>query len=186
MKSKKFALIGTSCIGKTTNIYELERILKKIYKKKKIEVVPEAARYYFKDRNARKPFSYINQRNIQNIAKYFEIDAEKRKSDIILCDRSVFDAVAYVKTNGTEVEVWKLLNRVKEWLKTYSHFFLLDPKGIEYRADSIRKEDKRLREAFHVSFLNLLEQMSLPYTLISGNKEQRLKQMTKIILSFGI
>lgn len=186
MKSKKFALIGTSCTGKTTCLYELEKILKKKYRNKKIIVVPEAARYYFEKEKTRKPFSYTHQHKIQNIAKQFEESAEKELPSIIICDRSVIDAIAYVKTTGTENESKKLLQRVKKWLATYSHFFLLSPDGVPYKTDLIRKEDVQMRKSFHTSFLYLLKKLALPHTLISGDKKQRLKKIKNIIFAFDI
>jgi len=184
MKSKKFALIGTSCVGKTTLLFELERLLKKKYKRKKIMIVPEAARYYFEKRKTLKPFSYMHQRNIQEIARDFEERVEKQNPDIIICDRSVLDAVAYVKTMGTKEKTKKLLSKERKWLATYRHFFLLNPEGIRYEMDFIRKEDSETREAFHVSFLSLLQHLNLPYTLVSGNGKQRLKKIEKIISTF--
>lgn len=183
---KKFALIGTSCVGKTTLVLELEKILQKKYSNKIIATVPEAARHYFEKRKVRNPFSYINQYNIQTLAKEFEKQAELQKPDIIICDRSVLDAVVYIKTMGTQKETEKLLKRVRNWLATYSHFFLLDPAEVNYQTDVIRKEDMHVREAFHNSFLDLLQDLMLPYTLISGNEKQRVNKMTDIISSFII
>lgn len=184
MKSNKFALVGTSCVGKTTLFLELSSELKEKYKNKKIITVPEAARFYFENKRVRRPFSYINQRNIQDLAIHFEKKVEQCKPDIIICDRSVLDAIAYVKTKGTEKEVARLLKRVTKWLTTYNHIFLLSPKGIKYETDHIRKEDSQLRELFHISFLNLLEKLNLPYTLITGEKKRRLKKMSRIISTF--
>lgn len=186
MKNRKFALIGTSCIGKTTLLFELEQILIQTYQGRKIISVPEAARYYFETINTKKPFSYTNQRNIQNIAVDFEKKAEKQNPYIIICDRSALDAIAYVKAEGTEEEVNKLSRRVSQWLPTYSHFFLLDPKGVPYQTDEIRQETIATRELFHKSFLRVLTDLKLPYTLVSGSEKQRLIQMKEIISTFII
>lgn len=177
-KTKKFALIGTSSVGKTTLILELESALKG----KKVAIVEEAARYFFSRNKVDNPFSYDSQIRVQNLVKKFEEAAYKKNADIILCDRSVLDAVAYVMTVGRENEWKKLLNNVKDWLKTYDHFFLLDPNGINYRTDKVRKESKKIRESFHPSFVKLLLNLHLPHTLISGNKKERLEKMISIIL----
>ena len=179
---KKFALIGTSCIGKTTLLRELEFILSQQLGKKVI-TVPEASRDYFQKRKVRKPFSYFNQRNIQNLARKLEEEAEKKNPDIILCDRSVLDAVAYVNAVGGEVEARRLWQKEKNWLTTYVHFFLLDPEGIPYQTDAIRRERSETREAFHQSFVAILGKVNLPFTLVSGRKDQRLETMIKIITS---
>lgn len=178
---KKFALIGTSCVGKTTLLLELKKVLQKKYKNKNIITVPEAARYYFEKRKVRKPFSYINQYNIQSLAKEFEKKAEMQKPDIIICDRSVLDAVAYTHAAGKKQNTKKIFNRIDDWLKTYQHLFLLDPNDIDYKIDSIRKEHKKTREKFHQSFLEILSNSSLPWTLISGTIYERIPKIMNII-----
>lgn len=179
-KTKKFALIGTSSVGKTTLLKKLEKKL--TASKKSIVFVQEAARYYFERKNVRKPFSSKNQSNIQKLAKRFEKKAHKENPDIIICDRSVLDAVAYVRTFDKTDEWKKLLEKVSDWLKTYDHFFLLDPEGVSYKTDKIRKEEKKIRSAFHKSFVELLSELKLPYTLISGDKKERVEKMLDIIL----
>ncbi len=181
---KKFALIGTSCVGKTTLLLELEQVLQKTYHDKKIVVVQEAARYYFEKRKVNNPFSYISQSNIQSLVKKFEQNAQLQEPDMIICDRSVVDSIAYSQAKGTRKDVEKLYDKARKWLVTYDHFFLLDPAGIAYQTDEVRKESAETREAFHQSFLSLLEELMLPYTLISGNKKQRIKKMTEIIRPF--
>lgn len=180
-KVKKFALIGTSSVGKTTLVKRLENALEKS-SKKKIVFVEEAARYYFERNKVRNLFSYKNQRKIQSLAKRFEKKAHMKNPDIIICDRSVLDAVAYVKTKGKRHEWQELLDKVRKWLGTYDHFFLLDPEGVSYRMDKIRREEDKVRMVFHKSFLKLLSDLSLPHTLISGSKKERLEKMMEIIL----
>lgn len=139
-----------------------------------------------KKRKVYKPFSYINQRNVQNFAKTLEEEAHKKESNIIICDRSVLDSIAYIKALGTEKEGEKLYKRMKNWITTYNHFFLLDPVGIVYKMDVIRKEDKHTRNIFHQSFLRLLQDYKLPFTLISGTKKRRVDRIASIIATFNI
>lgn len=183
---KKFALIGTSCVGKTTLLLELEKNLLKKYSDKKIISVQEAARHYFEKRKVRNPFSYFNQYNIQTLAIDFEKEAQLQKPDIIICDRSVLDAFVYIKTMGTQKEAEKLLKRIKNWLTSYDHFFLLDPQGVSYQTDQIRRENMNVRKAFHNSFSSTLLDLLLPYTLISGNQKQRGNRMMDIISALTI
>lgn len=179
-KAKKFALIGTSCIGKTTLLEELVKAIPQRMNKN-VSVSPEAARYYFSTVHVRKPFSYKNQRAVQALAKEFEQKAEIDNPDIILCDRSVFDAVAYVHAVGRKEDAEKLYTQVTDWLKTYDHLFLLDPSGVPYKMDEIRKESEEVRQMFHDSFLHLLSLSELPFSLISGNKKQRVNKMLTLI-----
>lgn len=180
---QKYALIGTSCVGKTTLVHELENLLKKEVSGTKIEIVEEAAREYFIHNKTEEPFSYFHQSRIQTLAHIQEQIAYFKNPNIILCDRSVLDAVVYVQTNGEKNAALKLLEKEKKWLTTYTHFFLLDPKGVPYKTDDIRKEAKGTRESFHKTFVETLSELKLPHTLISGNLESRLKKMFTIILS---
>lgn len=181
-KAKKFALIGTSCIGKSTLINNLREIIPERLHMT-VEIAPEAARHYFSSKKVRKPFSFTNQKAVQTLAKKFEMEAEKKNPDIILCDRSVFDAVAYVHAVGRKDDAQKLYNRVIRWLTTYNHLFLLDPEGVPYKTDEIRKESQEIRQMFHESFMTLLTYSKLPFSLISGTQDQRLKQIVATINS---
>jgi predicted ATPase len=178
---RKFAIVGTSCVGKTTLINKLENHLQLNYAEKQIAIVPEAARYYFENKNVSKPFSYFHQSRIQNLAMKLEQQIEKNTPDIIVCDRSVLDAIAYIKAQGTQHETEKLIKKVHTWLSTYTHFFLLDPVGIDYKTDSIRKELAKTRNSFHIAFLEVLQNLALPYTLVSGTELERFNKIEKLI-----
>ena len=178
---KKFALIGTSSVGKTTLITILQKELSKKYKDKTILISEEAARYYFSKKKVRKPFSFKNQKNVQNLAKKFEKKLQDNGTDLIISDRSVLDAVAYVHATGDEKGAEKLYKRMDKWLETYDHLFLLDPKGVDYQVDDVRREDERTRNKFHLSFVKILGSSDLPYSLINGDKKQRVNKMVKII-----
>lgn len=180
---RKFALEGTSCVGKTTLLHKLENHLQTSYADKVTAIVPEAARYYFENRKVKEPFIYFHQSRIQNLAKEFEQRIEKITPDIIVCDRSVVDAIAYIKVQGTQHETEKLIKKAQGWLSTYTHFFLLDPVGIDYKTDLIRKEDAKTRDTFHIAFLEILQKLALPYTLVSGTEHERFNKIEKLISS---
>lgn len=180
---KKFALIGTSCIGKTTLLMMLEEKLTSEKPKKKIAIVPEAARIYFSTRKVRKPFSVTNQSAVQKLAKTQEELALQTNPDIILSDRSVLDAYMYVKALSGEDNAQPLLHRVKGWLPSYTHLFLLDPKGVPYQTDTVRKEQESIREQFHKTFVASLPKLAVSFSLIDGTLEQRLHKMLQIIHS---
>lgn len=181
-KIHKFALIGTSCVGKTTLLYPLNKKIEKRYKHAKVIIVEEAARTYFMQKKVRKTnFLTLHQQRIQQLAYFLEREAHNKNPDIILTDRSVLDAVAYVATAEGYKNAKKLFVKMAEWLTTYNHFFLLDPSDIPYKTDSIRQEKNDLRNAFHQSFLDILEKTNLPYTVISGHKQKRIETITRII-----
>ncbi|MEK7071107.1 MAG: ATP-binding protein [Patescibacteria group bacterium] len=180
-KYRKYALIGTSCTGKTALLKDLVSHLEEKYLGEKILAVPEAARLYFKIVKTKQPFSYQHQVKVQSLAQELEKQTRINKPRIVLTDRSVIDAVAYVHSTGDQKGTNKLIKKARSWVKTYTHLFLLDPKGVPYATDQVRKESKKTRQAFHESFLHVLPKLSVNWTLISGTKEQRLKKILKLI-----
>lgn len=180
---QKYALIGTSCVGKTTLVAQLSKKLKEEIPGIRVETVKEAARLYFIYNKTDQPFLFFPQQEIQTLANLQEQIAYYKNPHIILTDRSVLDAAVYVKTLGDKKNAENLIEKEKKWLTTYTHFFLLDPKGVPYKTDGIRKESKATREAFHKTFVETLSQLKLPHTLVSGNLESRLKKTLTIILS---
>src|SRR3989344_7576787 len=94
---KKYALVGTSCVGKTTLVHKLSDLLHKDLPGIHIEVIEEAARIYFTYNKTDQPFSYFHQLQIQTLAKLQEQMAYFKNPHITLTDRSVLDDIAYVK-----------------------------------------------------------------------------------------
>lgn len=179
---QKYAFIGTSCVGKTTFVHKLNNELKKEIPGIKIEVVEEAARTYFTYNKTDERFSLFHQGRIQTLTRLQEQIAYFKNPNIILCDRSVLDAIAYVQTLGNKGSAKKLLEKEKDWLGTYTHFFLLDTKDIPYKTDGIRKESKKTRESFHKTFVEILSTLKLSHTLVSGNSQKRIQTMFDTIL----
>lgn len=183
MNTKKYALIGTSCVGKTTLVTALTRTLAKEISGIKIEMVEEAGRIYFTHNPTNEPFTYFHQRQVQTLQKLQEQIAYFKNPHIILTDRSVLDAVAYLKAMGANGHAKNLLSKERDWLGSYNYFFLLDPKGVPYKTDNIRTEKKSTREAFHKTFTQILAKLKLPHKLVSGTEQKRVKTMLEIILN---
>lgn len=184
---KKFALIGTSCVGKTTILNLLPKKLQEVFPNKKIVVVEEAARLYFSMRKTKNPFSHHHQKNIQFLAKKLERKTLKQFPDIVICDRSVIDAIAYRHAvSKMDKKLQFLIKRIKPWLSSYHHFFLLDPNGVPYKTDNIRQESLNTRMHFHDSFVSVLSMLPISYTLISDlTVEKRVQSIVRIIKHYG-
>ncbi len=178
---KKFALIGTSCVGKTTLLLKLKDYFAEKKPHLKVTLVNEAARLYFSTHKTRKPFSFYHQEKIQKLIQKMEQEASGKKYHLVFCDRSVFDAVPYVASTKDEKSIQILLRRANKWLHTYTHLFLLDPKDIPYQKDEIRKESKYTREKFHKLFQVYLQKVSVPWTIIGGTEKDRLEKISSII-----
>lgn len=173
----KIAFVGTSCVGKTTLVEE--------YTKRGIPglvITDEAARDYF----TRNPavadrFSMGVQGKIQALALRNEQIAHKSGASRIICDRSVLDAVAYVRSQGDVHGSRQLLERVRFWIPTYQNLLLLDPADIPYRVDSIRQEGEETRQRFHLAFLGLFQEGGINYELLSGTLVQRISRVNQLL-----
>lgn len=173
----KVAFVGTSCVGKTTLVEE--------YRKRGIPgllITDEAARDYF----TRNPtvvdrFSVGVQSEIQALVLRNEQIAYKSGASRIICDRSVLDAVAYVRSQGDIKGSRQLLERIKFWIPTYENLLLLDPADIPYQIDSIRQESEEVRQKFHQVFLELFQEEGISYELLSGTLVQRISRVNQFL-----
>lgn len=172
---RKIAFVGTSCVGKTTLIDTLRN-------NPNVAIVEEAARIFFtQNPQIVERFSAHTQGQVQALALKNEQIAHKSGASIIVCDRSVIDAVVYVRSQGDKKGAEELLDRVKFWLPTYNKFLLLDPSDIPYTKDDIRQESEEVRQGFHNAFLEFFKDTDIPYELLSGTIGKRTKRINQII-----
>ncbi len=178
--AKKFAFVGTSCVYKTTIV---EHYRQKFIGNTNFVIVEEAARVFFSTHNIanEKRFLFPAQSRIQRFALKSEKKAHASGAEVILCDRSVIDAVAYVLAQGDIKGAQKLLKKVKDWLSTYTMFFLLGPQGVPFDRDSVRQENENERMILHEGFINFFTSQRLPYILLDGSLKKRIKNIDKIL-----
>lgn len=175
----KIALVGTSSAGKTA---VLETLQKQHKNNPAISFVADGARVFFEENpNLTDRFSAETQDKIQSRALENERQAHLMNPKIIVCDRSVIDAVVYVKSTGDRIGAKTLFERILYWLPTYKKFLLLDPAEVPFSKDSIRKEDIETREKFHRAFLDFFQETRIPYELLQGTLEQRVARVNTII-----
>ncbi len=126
----KVAFIGTSCVGKTTLIEEYRT---RFSNNPRFFIVNEAARTFFtRNPEVSNRFEKEAQSQVQVLVLEQEQKAHESGARVILCDRSVIDAVVYVRANGDREGAAELLNRVSFWPPTYSKLFLLNPADVPY------------------------------------------------------
>jgi adenylate kinase len=95
---RKIALVGTSGIGKTT---VLEYFKHRFAGDSTVVFVEEAARTFFIEHpEIMHRFSEDSQGQVQTLALRNEKLAYLDNPKVIICDRSVIDAVAYVRAQG--------------------------------------------------------------------------------------
>ena len=175
----KVAFVGTSCVGKTTL---LEQYRQKFSGRKDVVFVEEAARAFFQaNPDIKDRFSAEIQGRVQTLALHNEQEAHASGARVILCDRSVIDAVAYVRANGDKMGSEELLQRIGFWLPTYRKFLLLDIVDIPYVTDDIRREDVNKRQQFHNAFLELFGEKRILYELLGGTVRERMKRVDEIL-----
>lgn len=175
----KVAFVGTSCVGKTTLLEEYGR---RLADNPKAAIVPEAARLFFTaNPNVTERFAKEAQGQVQSLALQQEQDAHNAGAAVILCDRSVIDAVVYVRAHGDKEGAAELLDRVGFWLPTYNKFLLLNPADVPYETDDVRQESEEVRQEFHDAYLDFFNESGIPYELLSGTIDERITRVNEII-----
>lgn len=120
----KIGVLGTHGTGKTTFAMALAAHLKGADPSKRVGLVSEVARSC--------PFRLNEGATHDAQAWVFhqqfirEIEAAAR-NDIIVCDRTVFDALAYSRHRGFMVQVTTGLDMALDWFNTYDRLYWLRP-----------------------------------------------------------
>lgn len=58
---------------------------------------------------------------------------------------------------------------------------LLDPVGVSYLTDNVRQEPFEVRQKNHEIFLEVLEETGVPYELVGGSLNERIKRIDTIL-----
>ena len=175
---KKYAIIGTSCSGKTTLVYNITGQLRK--EGYLIEGLTSTDRIY--------PFEQSKLDNSANAQAYVilqQIFLENRMSTrddvkIILSDRSSIDFFAYMDYFISEKNDFfqTIKSFVFDWAKTYDKLFYVEPRP--YVSDG-----KRPNDAFRLNVNKiLLEYLPLlPNIIILKNTDNNEEIIQQIIRS---
>ena len=115
-----------------------------------------------------------------------ENQMESKNTQFIICDRGVLDIVAYARFFGHPVKrAWL------EWCKTYDKAFIFDKADVPFTNDIIdldpQYEKSRdwidFRNGLDQHFKNVLQELNIPYALLSGTVEHRLSHIRIELLS---
>lgn len=173
---KKYAIIGTSCSGKTTTVYNVVGELRK--EGYHIEGIISSDRHYTFDA---KKLDYMPEAQSYVILQQAFLEANLSTRDdiqILLSDRSPLDFFAYFDyclKNEEEPYYKSMKNMVWNWVKTYDAIFYLEP--LPYVSDNKRPNDE-FRLGVDKIIKNYL--VDLP-NLIKINNEHRINDIIRII-----
>ena len=160
----KIAITGPESTGKTTLARDLAKIFDAIW-------IPEFAREYLLLRNGKYQFD-----DIEIIAREQE-KTWKQARDIEL---AFFDTEFTVFKIWSEIKFSKVSPYIIESLENqdFDHYFICDPKGIEWEEDPLREHPER-REEFFSLYLRVMNSNNRSYTVLTGTWEERLEKATE-------
>jgi nicotinamide riboside kinase len=160
----KIAITGPESSGKTT-------LTEKLALKYNANSVPEFARNFLLERNG-----IYTQQDLDTIAIGQVKSWEAIHSNFLICDTemTVIKIWSEFKFKSCSETILNLQNQQK-----FDHYFLCFP-DIPWEEDPLR-ENPNDREILFDIYLNELKKNNLPFTVIAGNLETRLKTCEAVI-----
>lgn len=156
---KRIAITGPESSGKTT-------LAKTLAEQLGVRWIPEFARTYLLENNGN-----YEQEDLVKIARG-QITAWNKfsKEEILICDTEmlVMKVWSQVKYNTVHPFILKALSE-----QQFDHYFLCRP-DIPYEEDPLREHPDQREELFEI-YLEELKIRKLPFTIIEGNMDQRIK-----------
>lgn len=161
----RIAITGPESSGKTTLAMALAEALGGVF-------IPEFAREYLLQLN-----SPYKQEDLDIIAKG-QLKQWKASSEkpLVVCDTEmlvmhVWSEVSYQNTSSF---ILKSLGS-----QTFEHYFLCAP-DIPWEEDPLREHPEMRKELFEI-YLAKLKELDFPFSIISGDKEHRLKMALEVL-----
>ena len=177
---RKIGIMGTHGTGKTTLAFQLAYQYKKTNPEKTIFILPGIARL--------SPFPLNENANIQGqrwiYHKQMTAELENQKCNILICDRTILDNLAYSKILGFECIVENYLNSAISWLQTYWKLYWLRPE-YPIMADGVRNISIEFQAQIDSVLNDWIKKYSIP--IIEINKEKKIsmdmKKIKELIIS---
>jgi len=138
----KIAYTGTQGTGKTTSVFETARITKLNYPNKSITV--------FHDNAARAPKGLYNKKGTEESQLWIFTNQMKTEIelsniyDIVICDRTVFDSIAYTIWMGFINLADKMFNLAMYHLNSYDEIYFKQIKTNDWLVDCEHRDTKDL------------------------------------------
>lgn len=173
--SYKILLTGTTSCGKTTLLEHLKRVVPP-----NVSFIDEIARQILSEEadRLRKADVDLNpdlQDRLFEKQIEAEIATEKHNTQVTICDRGVLDNIAHALMFGIAIKREWL-----DWSQSYDKVYVLNKEEIPFHQTQLQKNlgDRnwsKFRDDLDRSIRIALQECGLPYQLLSGTLEQRLK-----------
>lgn len=174
----RIALVGSHGVGKTTI---MKKVQTKLQNKTNIVYINEVFRDVFAEaqlnpiiKKAREDLTlavYAKQLYLESIAKY--------NHNCLLIDRSVYDAFIYNDTIKGSTYYNLSKKQAKDYLKTYTKVYLIEPSDREIENDGFRFDTSKENQlAIHTRFLSDVQNID---NLVIVNQEDQNKIVNEIV-----
>jgi len=179
----KICITGTYSVGKTKLISSFVEL----YREYKYYLIPEVARDLIasgvllgKNANAESYLHYINEQLGR------EIEATKKKFDILLADRSLIDAVAHPIVNRSLSDsipqyIIDMFENILFFQKEFYDLYVYIPIEFSVTNDSVRSLDEAYRTSLDIKIKEALRRHEIDFHVVSGSVSERCRMLKSII-----
>lgn len=172
--SEQFRILftGTLDAGKTT-IAEL------FVNRPDVHVVREVARDLLSSNPALESHPDLQIKIIDEQIKR-ELIAERSLKPFVILDRSYLDVICYSRYFGHSIDEAALIKQLN-----YDKVLLFSPYDIDVTS-TLSTEMQNYRTSIHEMFIRVLEELAMPYEIVSGDVQRRLSRIQDILISANI
>ncbi|NDE61269.1 MAG: ATPase [Cyclobacteriaceae bacterium] len=170
---KRILILGPESSGKSTLAEALAQHFQEPW-------VPEVARQYLQDVN--RPYDFEDLLYLGKQQMSWEDELASKAKSYLFCDTDLRVIQVWSQHRFGKIDPW-----VQEELerRTYDLILLCAP-DLPWQADPLREHPlPEHRERFFQQYLHLTKESGVPYRIISGNAEQRLRDSVEAILALG-
>lgn len=147
----KIAVIGAHGVGKTTFCAQFfAYVIRRGYNARLIHEVVRDCPFPINEKNSVESCTWITTTQIAA-----ELDAEAKKVDLIICDRSAIDPLMYLYARDGVADnelIQNLSDLAHSWLHSYDTLVYVIPGEKEIVPDGIRMTDKAFQSAVDAEF----------------------------------